>query len=118
MSGVFGVLDLNHFKIINDRYGHEAGDSILQKAGEVLSHHTAGREIGVPVGASVGFVPYQKYCDDFQSLYNAADHKMYEKKQHPLPSEQNRAFDDSRKLCFFMQADVPLIEICFLPCIF
>lgn len=31
------MMDLNHFKQVNDRFGHQAGDEILEKFGQVLS---------------------------------------------------------------------------------
>ncbi len=40
----FAVLavDIDHFKQINDTYGHEAGDTVLQQVSVLLSNHSRG----------------------------------------------------------------------------
>ncbi len=55
------VLDLDHFKHINDTYGHSAGDEVLRSIGKVLAQQTrdkdsvaryGGEEFVVTVGAA------------------------------------------------------------------
>jgi diguanylate cyclase (GGDEF)-like protein len=44
------LIDIDHFKEINDRYGHRAGDEILIQVSEVLQHQTRGCDLPARYG--------------------------------------------------------------------
>ena len=44
------LLDLDHFKALNDTYGHDAGDYVLERTGELLAHATRGSDIACRFG--------------------------------------------------------------------
>lgn len=43
-------LDLDHFKRINDTYGHDAGDVVLEKVGTLMKTHTRGHDVACRYG--------------------------------------------------------------------
>jgi diguanylate cyclase (GGDEF)-like protein len=44
------VLDLDHFKHLNDTYGHDAGDHVLGRMGDLLKHASRGSDIACRFG--------------------------------------------------------------------
>jgi diguanylate cyclase (GGDEF)-like protein len=44
------LIDLDHFKHVNDEWGHEAGDRVLEKASDLLRSHIRGSDIAVRYG--------------------------------------------------------------------
>lgn len=43
-------LDIDHFKRINDTFGHEAGDAVLRQVGAILRAHVRGSDIACRIG--------------------------------------------------------------------
>jgi diguanylate cyclase len=44
------VLDIDHFKVLNDTYGHDAGDFVLERTGELLRAATRDSDIACRFG--------------------------------------------------------------------
>jgi len=44
------VLDIDHFKRINDTFGHSAGDTVLRHIGPVLQAHVRGSDVACRIG--------------------------------------------------------------------
>jgi diguanylate cyclase (GGDEF)-like protein len=49
-SLAMAVLDLDHFKQVNDRFGHAVGDQVLVQIARLLEAHTRGRDVVVRLG--------------------------------------------------------------------
>jgi diguanylate cyclase (GGDEF)-like protein len=49
-TGMLIMCDLNHFKAINDTYGHPAGDAILRAVGRLLKRNTRENDYVARVG--------------------------------------------------------------------
>ena len=44
------LLDIDHFKAVNDAYGHEAGDAVLRRLAKVLQEETRGIDLAARLG--------------------------------------------------------------------
>jgi len=44
------MIDLDHFKLLNDRFGHQAGDEVLRRVGSILDTETRAGDLVVRFG--------------------------------------------------------------------
>ncbi|WP_240043855.1 GGDEF domain-containing protein [Erwinia persicina] len=58
-SVIICIMDIDHFKNINDTYGHEAGDSVLRKVSQVLKNFTT-EDVFVSRSGGGGVFNYHK----------------------------------------------------------
>lgn len=67
-QGLFLMLDLNHFKNINDTMGHAAGDAILTEVGKVLKRTCRENDIVARIGGDefVMFLPRKNLTERFR----------------------------------------------------
>ena len=58
---VLVICDIDHFKLINDTYGHIAGDNVLRTVGRILFEETRSSDIPVRLGGEefAVFIPVQ-----------------------------------------------------------
>ncbi|WP_019505319.1 GGDEF domain-containing protein [Pleurocapsa sp. PCC 7319] len=61
------MMDLDKFKNINDRYGHQAGDLVLQKAGELCRKHLRKADYFGRYGGEE-FILILKDCDQKEAI--------------------------------------------------
>jgi diguanylate cyclase (GGDEF)-like protein len=59
LNGAVIICDIDHFKQVNDRYGHAAGDRVIQTLAEALQHHMPINAITARFGGEefVAFLP-------------------------------------------------------------
>lgn len=62
-KGIMFLLDIDHFKSINDTYGHDVGDSVISQFGAFLSKTFTGGEIAGRFGGDE-FIVFIKDSDD------------------------------------------------------
>jgi len=59
------MIDLDHFKAVNDTYGHAAGDEVLRRVGTILDKQTRGEDMPARYGGEE-FVVLLAQANDFE----------------------------------------------------
>ena len=77
-AGIFMIMDINHFKHINEVYGHLTGDKVLQELARVIGYHFLKKDLIGRMGGDEFAVFIQDACrkemvvSKAESLYSRA----------------------------------------------
>jgi diguanylate cyclase (GGDEF)-like protein len=75
------LIDLDHFKLVNDRFGHATGDRVLVKIADLLRENTRNNDVVARLGgeeflvllADTGLAVAQEVCDRLRAQVQAFD---------------------------------------------
>lgn len=71
-KGLLFILDVDRFKVINDTYGHDVGDSVIVQLGQFLRERFTGDEIVGRFGGDE-FILFIKNTDDTEAACHIAN---------------------------------------------
>ena len=76
------MVDIDHFKHVNDRYGHAVGDEVIKKVGEVLMSNSRGEDI-------VGRYGGEEFCLISRGLQAEQQREMAERLRRAISALGN-----------------------------
>lgn len=84
---VFGVflMDIDHFKHVNDTHGHEAGDWVLKQFAEILKQSVRADDAVMRIGGEEFLVVLKRTSEDYLSAFAAKVKSLMETKEFKLP---------------------------------
>lgn len=65
-------LDADHFKSVNDTYGHDAGDAVLRQIARIITHHSPKDSCAARIGGEEFCILL--LCDTLESAIRFAEH--------------------------------------------
>ncbi len=63
-SGVFMIIDLDNFKLVNDLFGHETGDKVLSSFADIIRKNTRSGDVLCRIGGDEFLAFYQGAADE------------------------------------------------------
>lgn len=75
-------LDLDRFKLVNDKFGHQAGDALLQQVGARLMEAIGGGELAARIGGDEFILVLQERNGDFAARIEAISNSIRQPIRH------------------------------------
>lgn len=75
------MIDLDHFKVVNDRYGHDAGDQVLREVADLLRAHSRVNDVSIRYGGEEFALLLQ--ADDISAAWQVAERIRKEFAERP-----------------------------------
>lgn len=83
--GTFFMMDLDNFKMVNDTYGHKAGDKMIKVFADVLKKHTRENDLVCRIGGDEFAVFYPEMYKEYVIAERAENIiEMFSKKKEEL----------------------------------
>lgn len=79
------VMDIDHFKKVNDTYGHDAGDYVIKKVAGILAQNMRGSDIVSRMGG-------EEFCIVASNMKPGSEHTVFDKIRQNI-EEANFEFD-------------------------
>ena len=112
------IVDIDHFKVVNDTYGHVVGDAVLCQAADILRHSFRKKDYVVRFGGDEFVVIFNECGDGFADRIRNKIRNINEVLQHPTKEDMPAfsisagvtVFEDSYSKEIFKQADDALYQ--------
>lgn len=97
--GTFVIMDVDHFKEVNDIYGHITGDKVLHKFGEVLHEHFREGDIVGRIGGDE-FVVFMRKTDSREVAVSRIESLIKKVKELTFPEMNGKNITISAGMAF------------------
>ena len=94
------LLDIDHFKAINDTYGHDTGDGVISQFGVYLSYIFTENEIVGRFGGDE-FIVFIKDTDDKETAVKIADEIVEGAAEHVVIADGSQKFSVSAGIAVY-----------------
>ncbi|MCR5329567.1 MAG: diguanylate cyclase [Lachnospiraceae bacterium] len=90
-KGSLMIIDLDSFKLVNDIYGHDMGDKVLNSFGDLLRNNTRSEDVIGRIGGDE-FIVFLRHTDDegdIQRIVARINEQVMSEARHLMGSDMN-----------------------------